>query len=73
MTASFDPLRTFIRHYPLNIPSFEDLSRKWRRLAAEHGDAYAQMTLGSNCRIGAEGLPKDYVLAYKWGFLVWFY
>ena len=49
------------------------LARKWHRSAAEHGDAYAQMTLGSNYRIGAEGLPKDYALAYKWGFLVWFY
>ncbi len=42
------------------------LARKWHRFAAEHGDAYAQMTLGSNYRIGAEGLAKDYVLAYKW-------
>ncbi len=42
------------------------LARKWHRSAAEHGDAYAQMTLGSNYRIGAEGLAKDYVLAYKW-------
>ncbi len=24
------------------------------------------MTLGSSYRIGAEGLPKDYVLAYTW-------
>ena len=42
------------------------VARKWHRSAAEHGDAYAQMTLGSNYRIGAEGLAKDYVLAYKW-------
>ncbi len=42
------------------------LARKWHRSAAEHGDAYAQMTLGSNYRIGAEGLAADYVLAYKW-------
>ncbi len=42
------------------------LARKWHRSAAEHGDAYAQMTLGSNYRIGAEGLAKDTVLAYKW-------
>ena len=42
------------------------LARKWHRLAAEHGDAYAQMTLGSNYRIGAEGLAKDTVLAYMW-------
>lgn len=42
------------------------LARKWHRSAAEHGDAYAQMTLGSNYRIGAEGLAKDTVLAYTW-------
>ncbi len=42
------------------------LARKWHRSAAEHGDAYAQMTLGSNYRIGAEGLAKDTVLAYMW-------
>ncbi len=42
------------------------LARKWHRSAAEHGDAYAQMTLGSNYRIGNEGLAADYVLAYKW-------
>ncbi len=42
------------------------LARKWHRLAAGYGDAYAQMTLGSNYRIGAEGLPKDTVLAYTW-------
>ncbi len=42
------------------------LARKWHRSAAEHGDAYAQMTLGSNYRLGAEGLPKDNVLAYMW-------
>ncbi len=42
------------------------LARKWHRSAAEHGDAYAQMTLGSIYRIGAEGLAKDYVLAYQW-------
>ena len=42
------------------------LARKWHRSAAGHGDAYAQMTLGSNYRIGAEGLAKDTVLAYKW-------
>ncbi len=42
------------------------LARQWHRSAAEHGDAYAQMTLGSNYRIGAEGLAADYVLAYKW-------
>ena len=42
------------------------LARKWHRSAAEHGDAYAQMTLGSNYRIAAEGLAADTVLAYKW-------
>ena len=42
------------------------LAREWHQLAADHGDAYAQMTLGSNYRIGAEGLAKDTVLAYKW-------
>ncbi len=42
------------------------LARNWHRSAAEHGDSYAQMILGSNYRIGAEGLAKDYVLAYKW-------
>ena len=42
------------------------VARKWHRSAAEHGDAYAQMTLGSNYRIGNEGMAKDYVLAYKW-------
>ncbi|MFB3136261.1 MAG: hypothetical protein ACE1Y3_11070 [Rhodospirillales bacterium] len=42
------------------------LARKWHRSAAEHGDAYAQMTLGSNYRIGNGGMAKDYVLAYKW-------
>ena len=42
------------------------LARKWHRSAAEHGDAYAQMTLGSNYRIGNAGLAADTVLAYKW-------
>ncbi len=42
------------------------LARKWHRSAAEHGDAYAQMTLGRNYRLGAEGFAKDTVLAYKW-------
>ncbi len=42
------------------------LARKWHRSAAEHGDPYAQMTLGSIYLIGSEGLAKDYVLAYQW-------
>lgn len=42
------------------------LAKEWHRRAAENGDAYAQMTLGSHYRIGDAGYPRDFVQAYKW-------
>jgi TPR repeat protein len=37
----------------------------WYRKAAEQGDTYGQMNLGSAYDMG-DGVPKDQVLAYMW-------
>jgi uncharacterized protein len=38
---------------------------KWYRLAADQGDALAQVDLGEMCLSG-HGVPQDYVEAYMW-------
>jgi TPR repeat protein len=38
---------------------------KWYRLAAEQGDAFAQMMLGIMYYKG-KGVPQDYILSHMW-------
>ncbi len=38
---------------------------KWYGKAAEHGDAWGQLYLG-RMYLAGQGVPQDYVLAYKW-------
>lgn len=38
---------------------------KWRRLAAEQGDAVAQVALGAMYALG-NGVPQNYIQSYLW-------
>jgi len=38
---------------------------RWYRKAADQGETYAQLSLGSRYSKG-EGVPKDYVQAHMW-------
>ena len=51
--------------YGRGVPKNDAEAVRWYRMAAEQGDADAQLNLGYMYGTG-EGIPKDYVQAYAW-------
>ena len=47
------------------VPQDDAEAAKWYRLAAEQGDAFAQLELGIMYADG-EGVAQDYVLSHMW-------
>lgn len=52
---------------PSAVPVYPDYSQavRWYRMAAEQANAEGQLNLGQVYLLGT-GVPKDFVLAYKW-------
>ena len=48
------------------VPQDSTQAAVWYRKAADKGNGFAQINPGS---MYSEGLPKDHVLAYMWGYL----